>query len=110
MLDRLPVAIAELPERQLAFARDRLAFALPLTTRARVVPMLGPLSAANSGFPCRHFQSAHNKRRSMNTGTNIRLPSGMRSCSDVRSYELECMPDKIAGQLHFSACLLGRFS
>jgi hypothetical protein len=36
----------------------------------------------------------------MNNGTNIRRPFGMRS--DVFSFGLECMTDKIAGQAQIS--------
>ena len=37
----------------------------------------------------------------MNNGTDIRPLSGMHSCSDVFSFDPECMPDKTAGQTLF---------
>src|SRR6059058_5265502 len=64
--------------------------------------MCDPWSVAIGGSPCRYFQSAHNKHRSMNNGTNTRRLFGMHS-SDVFSFALECMPDKIAGQAQISA-------
>ena len=104
VLDRRRVPVAKFGERELALALDRLALAPVSPRRAHVVLMRGLWSVASGGFPCRHSRSAHNKRRSMNSGTNTRRLFEMHS-SDVFSLALECMPDKIAGQAQVLAAI-----
>jgi hypothetical protein len=54
-----------------------------VTRRGRVALMRDQWSAVSAGFPCRHPRSGHNKRRSMNSGTDIRPLSGIHRCSDA---------------------------
>jgi len=61
---------------------------------------------ASGGFPCRYSQSAHNKRRSMSSGTGTRRLFEMHSSDGF-------MPDKIAGQAEiladdFNAIFIGK--
>ena len=66
-------------------------------------------SAANGGFPCRRFRSAHSKRRLMNSGTSTRRPFERHSF-EVFSFALEGMPYKIAVQNDFRPYLSNHFS